>query len=380
MRKLGWVVGLAFAAVGGVGCGEPFTTTGGTGGTTTSSTSTGMGGARGASVSASASVGTGGQGGAVASASSSESSSSSSSSSGVAACTPTSCGTNTYCDSTKGVCVACTDFSRFHFAQPFALTVPLPGSGTARFPRMSPTDGTMYLTYTEGGSTLLASAPYLAFPKWSAAMLLPSPPNPASTTGADYLGPLFLPDGSTIHDLDGSIPSGAVLLFDAPGSNAIAGVPRKVFAYPASSGQAAVQLSLPGSTDTTSEWRIAVATDANRLFWLSSNPQGLVTAKPGDSASVAVPTALDDGSAGVANQPWVTPDGKILLFATTYAKQLITHVFWSELDATTGQAKGNATRIYPMDATDADGDPALASNACALLFTRNNVLWGALRD
>ena len=152
---------------------------------------------------------------------------------------------NAYCDSSKGACVDCTNFSRFHFGQPFQLAVPLPGTGSARFPRLSPTDGTMYLSYTQGTSTLLATAGYQSFPTWGAAMLLTSPPNPASTSNADVLGPLFLSDGTVIHDLDPSIPSGAVLLFDAPATLS-AGLLRKVFAYPANSGQTPVQLSLPG--------------------------------------------------------------------------------------------------------------------------------------
>jgi hypothetical protein len=148
-------------------------------------------------------------------------------------------------------------------------------------------------------------------------------------------------------------------------------------------------LPLPGSASGTSNSRIAVATGIPRAWWLQGSSLGpsttssLVTATFGSSTTTVVPVTLDDGRASLPNQPWATPDGTILLISTTYAppsKDTTEHLFYARLDAGTGLTLADAQRIYPVDAADADGDPSLTGDACALLFTRNGALYGALRD
>ena len=43
----------------------------------------------------------------------------------------------------------------------------------------------------------------------------------------------------------------------------------------------------------------------------------------------------------------MTPDGKILLFATVYAKQVVTHVFYSEIDPQSGLSEGERHADLP---------------------------------
>ncbi len=383
MRNVACWLGLAFAAAGGgVACGEAFTSTGGAGAGSTSSGAAGAGGRGTSSASASASssadtsasvtVGVG---------SVSSSSSASSSSGGPMSCSGT-CGSGTYCNPLQGACVACANFARFHFGDAFKLDVTLPGAGTARFPRVA-SDGSLFLSYTAGGNSVLASAGYAAFPAWDAAVILSSPPNPP-TSPADALGPLELKDGAALKSLKLDLGTGPVLLFDLPSSG---GTTRQVLAYEVGSSSMPVAVPLPGASATKMQWRIAVAPDIVRAWWLetggATNAAALMTASLASSSSATVTVKLDDGNASFPNQPWVSLDGTILLVSATYAPPSLDtteHLFFARLSIVTGMTIADAQRIYPADASDADGDPSLSSDGCALLFTRNGELFGALRD
>jgi hypothetical protein len=286
-------------------------------------------------------------------------------------------GTDSYCDTFEHVCKSCTDYGRFSFGVPAALGVALPaGTSAPRFPRAAGPNETLFYTVTDGSTTNVAADDAATFPNWN------TPSVVLGTQGA--LGPLVV-DTSTVKSWLTQPPANmpaSVLLFDAPNLQA-AGV-RQVVALPIPTPMPAappIPLALPGGSAGASQIRIAIAPGASRAWWLGGN--GLVTATLGAATSTPVPMNLSNGNPGLPNQPWVTPDGSVMLFVSqlTTGTDLALHLFYARMStsgAVAGQQASNAVRVF--QGSDVDGDPSLTANSCALLFTRAAVLYGAVRN
>lgn len=368
---VGWVVAAA-------ACGRPFAVVEGSGGATTGTTSSG--GATASTTSASA--GTGGSGGAT------------------AQCKPGvlgECPDGSYCESGALACRPCADLSRFHFAQPSPIDPSPPtGATTVFYPRTNADDGALYFTYVDKSGTIprrrLVDAPKklggLGWGTWSFLG------QPIGSDGQES-GPLYLHDASMLAPLvdaskiDTSKP---VLLFD---SNRDGATTHRIYAANLEGSEAA-SVALPSGKHDT-DIAAAPAASPPRFYWLSDANalvQRLVTATATSSAATEVKIRLDNGcETSAVEAPWVSRDGKHLLFAAAYpapstcapAVGGTKHLFIAKMNDGAQVPNEPAKRIFAEDDVSYDATPAPTPDACVLLFSRfdaaaNGRLHAAIRD
>ncbi|MFT3765554.1 MAG: hypothetical protein QM820_08575 [Minicystis sp.] len=381
MKRLVTLSGLGLLVA--VGCGRPFAIDGGSGGAGGSSSSVGAADNGGAPTGGSAPGGSGG--------------------SPVAACkagVAGECPAGTYCDADESACHACADLSRLRFhGQAFVLqTAPTTAGTTAFYPRVSPDDGALYFTYVDKSDTIprrrIASAPRKpSAPGWSWGTWL-FLQSPVGSPGQDS-GPLFLHEGSMLSqlvDLSKIETDKPVLLFD---SNRNGTTTTKIFVAN-DKGDAAAEVSLP-SGKRDSDVAAAPLASPPRFYWLSdanSTGQRFVTATA-TSQATEVKLSLDNGCAtSTIEAPWVTADGKLLLFAAAYPEPPACappltgpkHLFAAHMNGEGAQIDGEQAKPLFVDgAMSYDSTPALTPDLCMLLFSRfdattNGRLYGALRE
>jgi hypothetical protein len=348
------LVGLGvIVLLAGAGCGQSFIS--GTAGTAgAGSGGVGTGGA-----------GTGGQ-------------SASSGTGGTAACTTGSCAAGEYCNSTTGACVACAQLDRVQFGAPQPIGLTATGYN-ALYPRVDGDTGDLYLDLQNAASHLdqlaIAAAMSGSTP-WPMASLLTE----LGGTHNDR-GPLYLADPSLLTGLidPGLAKSGMpVLLFDSDRMGS-----RLLFAVPLQ-GSSPSSLLLSSGATQASRVAMAMAAPTPRLFWVGdgagSTTVRLLTMTPAQSTPpTAVNITLDGGCAApLADTPWVTPAGDLLLFTSpsygaspgcAVVSAPVTHLYQVPLDAT-GQPTANAVPVFPDDTVDIDATPALTPDRCTLLFAR----------
>jgi hypothetical protein len=361
MKRLGWLSCLGFlAGVGAApGCGEPFVTSTGTGGSSSSSTS-GTGGVTN-------STGTGG-----------------------AACVvgmPSTCpAAGDYCAPNGGsaTCVSCSDTSRFAFGKAVNLPV-TPLTNAAIYPRIAPNSGDLYFTQEDKGPPVHFGIVSAVLPPqakmWNAWAPEPAPINGAANSS----GPLYIADSSGLSNIvqTALVQTGndkPVLLWDSDRDTG----KREIFAVNPGVGTQAslVKLNTTGLHDS----RVAVASGKSplRLWWMSDTgavmPDRLVTAPADNSTPMPVPMALESGChAASVDNPWVTADGTLLLFDAVrpdlancgLAATMVHHLFYSPVGADGQQPSGaKAKALLPGDPLTYDVTPSLTPDMCYLLFSR----------
>jgi len=394
MRKLVWLNGVVFLALAihaATGCGEPFTTegagggTGGTGGMPTTVTTGGTGG-----MPTTSSTGGGGTGG-----------------TGGGACTPgdlSSCGAGEYCDKGTGKCVSCSDLTNLRFHTPQPLGVQVPNGEPALFPR-DDKDGNLYFS----AYVSLAMSPDMDIfrapvvdprkLKWGMAAALPAPLNIGAF--AD-VAPLYLENGNGLGDVGNVVnASQPVILFHSDRSG---GGVTKIYACNPGTTPACGQANLPVSG--TLMMQVAAAPDAApHRIWFMSNHAGAPDLYTMDTEAVgptvdlvALPQASScnfspppDGFA-----PWVTPDGKWLLFHSidpdgncNLTGSGVHDLYYLKLQSDKGQAASMETAkpLFPGNMNNYK-TPSLSNDMCAVYFIREDnampfnstTLMGAVRE
>ncbi|APR87684.1 hypothetical protein A7982_13033 [Minicystis rosea] len=312
------------------------------------------------------------------------------------------CDAGEYCDAATSACHSCADLSslRFH-GQAFTIDVaPSTASTTAFYPRVSAAeDGKLYFTYVDRTDAIprrrIVSAPRkTGTPGWQWGTWLWVLP-PVGSAGQDS-GPLLLDSGAMLTGLVDPSKLAAdkpVILFD---SNRNGTTTQKLFAANLD-GTVAADVSLPsGKRDSD----VAAAPNASppRYYWLSDAgsstlSQRLVTATATSQATEVKLTLDNNCVTSVVEGPWVTPNGKLLLFAAAYPEDgtcaLVggtKHLFITRMTDQGTQAPGEkAQPLFPDSPTTFDSTPALTPDMCMLLFARfddtaNGRLFGALRE
>ncbi len=318
------------AATGGAG---GTAATGGTGGTAAAGGSAGQtsGGAGGTAATGGAG-GSGGTGGAPC----------------AGGCPPT-----TYCNQDTQRCSECSETGRFLFGAP----VPISGaatSGDERFPRE--TDDGRQLVFKLNSNIVSLNAPFTGTPtqRWASA----SGPSPRAFNTTE------------LHFTEA---------FDQgfAGGRRLVGV----------SGGTATPLPINQLSGGGSEpLDFSPTSSDDRVFFMSNRPVGaddkrpslLFNHQPGITVTVdPTPLTLDNGCApgGEDFAPWVTRDGKLLLFMSTATTSgtctpsgTTRDLYWTQLSA--GQQVGSATRIKVSSPATDDAEPSLSADLCALYFSR----------
>jgi hypothetical protein len=377
--------GLLAAAMLPSSCGRPFAIgAGGGGASSTSSGLAGYGGAGGAPDTGGG--GHGGTGGAT------------------PACTPGDLGTcsaGSYCRADTVACEVCTSFTRFHFAAASQVALQPPISGTTvLYPRLSPDAATLYFTYYDEQSAIprrrIGSAPLDASKgSWGPWSLVKAPVD----ADGQNSGPLLLDTGAALSALvDSKVDtSKPVLVFDS--SRTALNTEALLAANLDASDVGA--LALPkGKHD--SDIAVAWQSTPPRFWWLSDATstvgQKLVTATATDTLATPVPVTLDNGCVvEVVEGPWVTGDGKRLLFgaappqptdagACLPAPPGHARLYSARLDAQGQQISGTQAKPLLSGALAAyETTPSLSPNLCTLYFSRfdaagNGQLFSAARN
>jgi len=396
MRTLVWLNGVVFVALAAcaaaVGCGEPFTLTGsggtggtgGTGGMPTTTTTGGMGGTGGGGDM----TGGGGTG-------------------GMKPCVPgdlSTCGAGEYCRADNSQCESCSEIdARFVFGQPQSLEITLPASAKqAWFPRVG-TDGNLYFSYLDPQNSdnedIGVATPEPKNPlKWN--MAVPRKP-PGAQPATRELAPLFLADTTGFEPLikGTSIESSKpLLIFDNQPLNQ--STPPKVNGAD-SIAQEALKITGIGSANA---YQAAFAPLASppRIWFMTT--ASLYTATPNEAMPNDTPVAMklytNVGSGCQAKgdlAPWVTQDGKFMLFQTVALDDVCTttptqhYLYYTPLESD-GQQKGwqapppmsRAKPLFPNDTSNYQ-TPSLSPDLCVLYFTAEDTtngktLMGAIRE
>jgi hypothetical protein len=298
-------------------------------------------------------------------------------------CTPgdlATCAPGSYCEESSRQCISCADISRgFTFDTTRKLNLDLPNNGNAPSFVRTGKSGQLLFTYHDDVSQDIGHADKDAkdLLKWRAGVREDYPVN----TGSDESGPLYLPKAMLLSGLvkpEIPLDKDAVLF-----TSTVTGK-RRVYAFvPGTSPPVPAEVDL--KTSGVSNSSIAVAYEANSpRFWfggnVSSDPntEQLFTSLPGE-VPVPLTVNLDNDcpltTYGVA--PWVTPDGRWLLFgaqrpndgcAGTPPPQF--HLFYVELSPVDGQPKAGASakQILPKSSQNAVR-PSLSEDRCVLFFS-----------
>jgi hypothetical protein len=296
---------------------------------------------------------------------------------------PALCPSGTYCDTTTGQCVACSDLSTIRFGAPQRIdAVSLNQFGNQRFPRVTrnPTEMLFQMGDSNGPKKL-----------WLI-------PNFNQNTGATVFGsPVDVPSESISGGIEvfTTVPGlqSANLFFDRTAGGA--GTFRILFGGARTSGTtvaASGQLPSPFNTldplmggTPSSNYSIAIASRALRAYWMSNrNGQPQLLGAPlvaGGALSSAAPVTIGlSANAGCVRTgadatPWVTPDGTVLFFRTLEVGTNCTpgpdsnDLWYVRMDAQ-GQPASAAVRIANLSTAGWDDtDPSLSGDLCWLYFS-----------
>lgn len=294
----------------------------------------------------------------------------------------TSCPGASYCRGDTHTCSPCSDFSRFHFAAPEGLAAP------NQFADGSSTDPNLNFPRSIGGTGLIymvSAGPYQG--------QLYFTPDFTQTAGSAMInakgesGPVYLPHPITLGNASYNFGFDQVAATDA--GNVI-----HLIAAVFNSGQLSNPAGLPAPFNgpAMSSYQAAVAPleegGAPRMWWMmgSGATFKLVTAKEGDTTTTPLEIKADPGGCPAdffyANPtPWVTPDGKWMLFrnvehdASCRGPGLINayiDLYRVPLDPSQGTPSEVATPLPDVNQSKTtDTDPSMSPDLCWLYFASN---------
>lgn len=271
-----------------------------------------------------------------------------------------SCNAGEYCRAER--CYPCTDLSKLDFAPP----EPIDDTAGLRFPRSGPSDVSLFFTRTDSPASGLWYVPELGA---SAPLALGGQDAPARS-GLLFVGPA----GMLGYDV----------LFDEVGANGRS-IRAASFESSALANTAAARAPLAGGY--FDDYSVAYASTPGRAYWMSTRDgaPALYTGLLGsDTFTLVELTIPATGTAGTScprqgddATPWVTPDGRLLLFRAVPLDGDCTPVdgdasdlYAALLDSATGLPRANA--IVALNGVNTTGDasvesdPSFSADLCTL--------------
>lgn len=271
------------------------------------------------------------------------------------------CAAGEYCRS--GNCYACSDLSRLDFESPKEL-LDHP-SGGLRFPRPSAGDTTLFFTFLGPAKRELW--------RWdTSGTTAPFSLGDASTeqrSGLYFIPPPAFPSFNVLFD-QGEVAERSLLVANYYGGTLI-----DVTAAPAPLG--------PSGAD---DYSVTLASDTERAYWMTTRdgvPALVTSTIAGDAPAVVelgVPNVGTDAvvcaRAGDDAAPWVTPDGRLLLFSALPMNSdcepldgNATDLYVALLDAANGQPRATAVPLGDVNTTSgtsSETDASLSNDWCTL--------------
>ena len=271
-----------------------------------------------------------------------------------------------YCRDASSDCFDCTELSRLRFHTPERLDAVSSDTQASHFPRVGESSTDLVysatgvgLRYTTDSSTSAGSAVAQSVPQDSGPLLLEQSVS-SGMVGVDFN---FVFDRQTEVNkrvlFFGQWQGGLTLASEAPG--------------PYNGG--------------SSDYSMAIATNPSddgiaRAFWMTDRDTNLgLTLVTGlfTANSPGGPVNLSVGQASCAPEkadlsPWVTPDGKTLLFSTTRVDGNCTttnqgkDIYTALLQPATGQPTAAAVPVSDVNGPGNDVDPSFSRDFCDLYF------------
>jgi hypothetical protein len=279
------------------------------------------------------------------------------------------CPAGNYCREGSTDCFDCAELSRLRFGAPERLDTVSGGNQASRFPRVGQTSTDLLygveglgMRYTTDSSTSAGNLVMMSQPQDS--------------------GPLLLAEQVT------SLPA-AQMPFNFTFDRLVEPTKRRLFfgvwqGGLTTSGVAPAPYNGQGDND----YSIAIATNPTadgvaRAYWMTDRDAGLgliLTTALLSATPNGAPVALDVGSANCAPDksdltPWVTPDGKTLLFSNTRVDGNCTttnqgkDLYTALLQPTTGQPTAAAVPVADVNSPGNDVDPSFSTDFCDLYFS-----------
>lgn len=281
------------------------------------------------------------------------------------------CPAGNYCRDSSTDCFKCSDFSRLHFTTPERLATVSDGGQGSRFPRVG--ESSTDLVYRFEGVGLRYTAD-LATSAGSALL----------KTAALDSGPLLLTE--QVPTLPGGDKYAFNFAFDRP-----EGARRVLFIGKWTTDLEAPLAAPAPFNDAGSNYGWAIAlhptpNGASRAFWMSDQGMNLLvlrTALLTSNPTVAeVPLTVGTLKCPVDSAdltPWVTPDGKSLLFSSgrigvacpTLLEIADKDLYIALLQPASGQPSSAGVQLSDVNGTKDDVDPSFSSDFCELYFSSN---------
>lgn len=298
------------------------------------------------------------------------------------------CPSGSYCLEGSPDCLRCDDPSRLAFEEPVRLATVSDNGAGSRFPRIGRTSSDLVyrfegvgLRYTEDSSTSAGNDMAATEPSDSAPLLLRAPVQNLSVVGAS---PLDFSFDRTVMEV------------------------RSLRIGSWSRGLQSSALAPPPLNSGAGDFSMAIAPEAApgvaRAFWMTNReslPAGarkprLVTAQLGvDLTATDVALTLSVGTnescppldvsqlppggepIDADLTPWVTSDGKLLVFSTTRLDsgcapgEQKRDIYTALLQASSGQPPAPALPMKDVNSSEDDVDPAFSADLCDLYFASN---------
>jgi len=242
-----------------------------------------------------------------------------------------SCNSGEYCRA--GSCLPCSDLSKLDFAAPEEILDD--DTSQLRFPRVGPSEGSLFFTRVKDTGSELWYLPAIGA---SAPVSLGSPDTP-SRSALDYFGD---PGGL-----------GFDVLFDEIGADARRSI--RIASWQNDALTNVNDAPSPLSAGGFDTYSVAFASTPKRAYWMTTRDAMLSLRTgvigSGESVVVDLPIPATDAAGVTCSRqaddatPWVTPDGKLLLFRAV------------PLDAQCEQVDGDASDLYIALLDQATGLP-----------------------
>jgi hypothetical protein len=287
---------------------------------------------------------------------------------------PGGCDAAQYCNVSSGKCTPCSDVSRFRFAPAEPIAPRGPGASNQRFPRLTGQPSEMLFRVGDEAHT---QALYVT--------------SNLEVSGSEqpFGQEINLSSESTSGPLEARIDSGDFPNFFFDRTTAGPTSPRVLYGVKRGMGvglsgsiapMPAPFNSMAGST--ASNYSIAIAGQLGRAFWMSlrGGSPDLLTALL-EQASAPTPVSIRLGAStctrsGLDSTPWVSSDGKFLLFSSLEVNSNCASI-GSARDLHVAAMQGGQPAGFAIALEDVnqagvdDADPSMSSDLCHLYFASN---------